>query len=155
MANRTIHYEWRNKPQQVMLGGREFKFKSLIEYKWAQYLQHLLDLGTILEWDYEPRTFEFGERYRRRRQYTPDFRVKEQGSYGKSLTAYHEVKTSLRQTDIRRFRLMAADYPEITMVLVLPYCSRNSNQSRLRGDALRYVERIVYANPLFKKFSIC
>ena len=154
MEDRTLHVEWRNKPEECVVGGRTFKFKSQIEKRWGIYLQCLLDLGAILEWDYEPEQFEFKERFRHRRVYTLDFRVKEQGSYGKILTAYHEVKTSLRQTDIRRFRYMNADYPDVVMVLILPYCSRNSNQARLRGDALRYVERIVYANPLFNKFSI-
>ncbi|KKL48519.1 hypothetical protein LCGC14_2324740, partial [marine sediment metagenome] len=31
----VIHYEWRNEPQHVFIDGREFKFKSKIEYKWA------------------------------------------------------------------------------------------------------------------------
>lgn len=154
MADRTLHVEWRNKPERCVIGGKDYYYESQIERKWALYLQILKDLGAIIDWEYEPPRFEFKERYRHKRVYTLDFKVEEQGSYGKILTAYHEVKTSLRQTDIRRFRYMAADYPDVVMVLVLPYCSRNSNQARLRGDALRYVERIVYANPLFNKFSI-
>lgn len=148
----VIHYEWRNEPQHVTIDGREFKFKSKIEYKWAQYLQRLLELGAIDFWDYETTTFEFTERHRVKRQYTPDFEVRET-NYGKILKVFHEVKTSLRQTDIRRFKLMATDFPKIAMVLVLP-CCRTGRQSILRGNALKYVERVVYANPLFKKWSI-
>lgn len=154
MNDRTIHYNWHNKPERCIIGGKDYQYKSQIERKWATYLQILKDLGAIIDWEYEPTQFEFNERYRHRRVYTLDFRVKEQGGYGKILTAYHEVKTSLRQTDIRRFKYMNADYPDVRMVLILPYCSRNSNQARLRGLALKYCERILYANPLFNKFSI-
>ena len=149
----VIHYEWNNKPQHVMIDGREFKFKSLIEYRWAQYLQKLLELMVIDFWDYETTTFEFDERYRMRRQYTPDFEVHETHEGFKEV-AFHEVKTSLRQTDIRRFRLMAADFPKENMVLILPSCAGSFKQVRLKGDASKYIQRIVYANPLFNKFSI-
>lgn len=149
----VIHYEWRNKRTHIVMDGREFKFKSLIEYRWAQYLQRLLEVGAITFWDYETTVFEFNERYRKRQQYTPDFVVHEKHQRLKE-KSYHEIKTSLRQTDIRRFRLMHQDFPKENMVLVLPYCSKSFNQSRLRGNALKYVNRIVYANPLFRKFGI-
>ena len=152
--DRIIHYEWRNKPQEVVIDGRQFKFKSLIEYRWAQYLQCLFDLGAILSWDYEPKQFLFKERFRHKRVYTPDFFVTEQAPYGKIIECYHETKTSLRQTDIRRFRYMAADYPDVRMVLLLPYCDKSSKQTILRANAMKYVERITYCNPLFKKFGI-
>ncbi len=152
----VIHYEWRNIPQHVFIDGREFKFKSKIEYKWAQYLQKLLELEAIDFWDYETTTYEFAERYRTKRQYTPDFEVHETIGLGSGKIrhiCFHEVKTALRQTDIRRFKLMAADFPKVTMVLILPTC-RTGRQSILRGNALKYVERVVYCNPLFNKFGI-
>ena len=150
---RTIHYEWRNKPEHVFIDGREFNFKSKIEYKWALYLQMLLELGAIDFWGYETTTFEFDERHRKRRQYTPDFEVRETIQYRLKQTIWQEIKTSLRQTDIRRFRLMAADFPNETMVLILPSC-RTGQQSILRGNALKYVSRIIYANPIFNKMGI-
>lgn len=153
LEERTIHYEWRNKPERCIIGGKDCSFKSQIERKWALYLQRLLELGAIDFWDYETTTFEFDERYRIKRQYTPDFEVRETIEHGLKQTSFHEVKTSLRQTDIRRFKLMAADFPLVTMVLILPSC-RKGRQSILRGNALKYIARVVYANPLFKKWSI-
>ena len=149
----VIHYEWRNQPERCIIGGKDCSFKSQIERKWALYLQMLLDLGAIDFWDYETTTFEFEERHRIKRQYTPDFEVRETIEHGLKQTVFHEVKTSLRQTDIRRFRLMAADFPNETMVLILPSC-RKGHQSILRGKALKYVARVVYANPIFKKMGI-
>lgn len=154
MARKTtvIRYEWHNQPQNVIINGRQFEFKSKIEYKWAQYLQMLLELGAIEFWDYEPKRFEFKERYRRRRVYTPDFVVREKFQ-GLMQTVYHEVKTALRQTDVMRFKLMHYDFPMVNMVLVLP-CCRTGRQAILRGNALKYVERVVYCNPLFNQFGI-
>jgi len=148
-----IHYEWRNKPERCVIGGQDCHFKSQIERKWALYLQILLDLGAIDFWGYETKTFEFDERYRIKRQYTPDFEVHETIEHGLKQKCFHEIKTALRQTDIRRFKLMAADFPNETMVLVLPSC-RKGRQSILRGNALKYVQRVVYANPIFNKFRI-
>lgn len=152
-TTRTIHYEWRNKPERCIIGGKDCSFKSQIERKWALYLQKLLELGAIDFWDYETKTFEFKERHRIKRQYTPDFEVRETIEHGLKQTVFHEVKTSLRQTDIRRFKLMHYDYPLVMMVLVLP-CCRTGRQSILRGNALRYVDRVVFANPLFNKMGI-
>jgi len=153
VKERTIHYEWRNKPEPCTIGGQDCSFKSQIERKWALYLQMLLELQAIDFWGYETTTFEFTERYRLKRQYTPDFEVHETIEHGIKQKVWHEIKTSLRQTDIRRFKLMAADFPNETMVLVLP-CCRKGNQSILRAKALKYVARVVYANPIFKKMGI-
>ncbi len=151
MQDRTIHYQWRNKPEEIIIGGRTFKFKSQVEKRWACYLESLLKLGAIDSWEYEPRKFEFGERWRTRKQYTPDFLIKEDGEEN-----YHEVKTSLRQVDILRFRLLKADFPEVKIALIIfgPENTRSANKIRLRQNASKYVERIVFANPLLKKFGI-
>ena len=144
---RIVHFEWKNQPQQAF----GYKFKSKVEYRWAQYLQKLLYLDAIEIWLYEPTVFEFGERWRVRKQYTSDFLVKEDGQ-----ECYHEVKTSLRQKDVTRFRCLHIDYPDVKIVLVIfgPENTRNANQNRLRSNARRYVERIVFAKPLCNKFGI-
>lgn len=147
MAKRTIHWEMRNESQE----GFGYKFKSKCEYRWAKYLEQLLTLGAIDSWLYEPTKFEFGERWRVRKQYTPDFLVTEDG-----LEVYHEVKTALRQTDVTRFRCLAMDYPAVKIVLVIfgPENTRSAKKMRLRANANKYVERTIYANPLLKKWNI-
>jgi hypothetical protein len=136
-----------------MIGGQHCKFKSKQEMKWAMYLQFLKENGAILSWEYEPKTFEFSERWRTRHIYTPDFKVEEVNDYLVQ-TVWHEVKTSLRQRDVLRFKLMAADYPDESMVLVLDSGTRKKRQMELKDNALKYVERIVYAAPIFRKFGI-
>ena len=148
-----IYWEMRNKPQEAF----GYKFKSQVEYKWAQYLEMMLSIGGIKSWKYEPQTFEFGERWRVRKQYTPDFFVEDLDPIdGEIIPVYHEVKTSLRQTDVTRFRCLAADYPDEKIILVVfgPEHTRKANQNRLRSNARKYVERIVFARPLIKKFGI-
>lgn len=149
-----IHWEMRNKPVEAF----GYRFKSQVEYKWAQYLDQLLKLGAINSWLYEPTVFEFGERWRVRKQYTPDFFITEieDGEPGEVTEVYHEVKTSMRQTDVTRFRCLRADFPEVRIILVIfgPEHTRNANQNRLRSNARKYVERIVFARPLIQKFGI-
>ncbi|KKM72342.1 hypothetical protein LCGC14_1421450 [marine sediment metagenome] len=151
MQDRTIHYQWRNKPEEIVIGGQKNKFKSQVEKRWALYLESLLKLGAIQSWEYEPKKFEFGERWRVRKQYTPDFFIREDGE-----EFYQEIKTSMRQVDVLRFRCLRADYPDVRIVLVIfgPEHTRKANQNRLRSNARKYVERIVFANPLLKQFGI-
>ena len=154
MHPRTVHFEWRNQPQE----GFGYRFKSKAEYRWACYLEKLKMWNQIDFWKYEPKTFEFGERWRKRRQYTPDFLVGDiaENDAGEIVNVYHEVKTSLRQTDVTRFRCLAADYPEEKIVLVIfgPEHTKNAKQNRLRANARKYVERIVFAKPLCKKMGV-
>jgi len=156
MAKRTVHFEWRNEPQE----GFGYKFKSKAEYRWAQYLQKLLEMGAIQKWEYEPRQFDFKERYRKKRVYTPDFFVEDLDPIdGEIIPVYHEVKTGMRQVDVRRFKYMNADYPKVKMVLVLTSkpsgrTAASRKQIILIGQAEKYVERTVYAGPLYRKFGI-
>ncbi len=151
---RHIEFEWRNQPQDCMIGGQHCKFKSKQEMKWALYLEMLKEYGAIIDWQYEPRKFEFQERWRHRHVYTPDFRVEELVDGQLIQVVWHEVKVALRQRDVLRFKLMAADYPDEVMVLVLNTGTKKKRQMEIIDNARKYIERIVYAAPLFRKFGI-
>jgi len=145
-----IHWEMRNK--RVDAFG--YTFKSKCEYRWACYLNLLCGRGSDdCDWSYEPKTFEFGERWRKRRIYTPDFLYIEEGQ-----KIYHEVKTSLRQVDVTRFRCMATDYPDEKIVLVIfgPEKTRNFEQNRRRSNARKYLykNKIIFAEPLLEQFGL-
>ena len=49
-------------------------FRSQLEANYARYLDWLLANGKIYNWVYEPRTFEFPEKYGPK-YYVPDFKV--------------------------------------------------------------------------------
>jgi len=148
-TNRRICYDWHNKPETKY----GFRFKSQIERKWADYLQILKDLGAIISWEYEPKRFSCGHKFGKDRYYTPDFKIVE-GEHGIEYEYFEEIKTTLRQKDISRFKWLKQSFPELIIVLVLPYCANNSKQALLRQQAHKYVQRIVYANPLFKQYGI-
>jgi len=148
-----IKYNWHNIVEEVTIGGKTYTYKSKIERKWATYLEMLKQLGAIEDWDYEPYQFVFKERFRRRRVYIPDFRVIEK-THGLRQRIYHEVKTYLRQPDILKFKYMQADYPSETMVLILPCGTKSVKKIIMRDKAKKYIQRIVYCNPIFRKYNI-
>jgi hypothetical protein len=147
---RTFTVDWHNKPEQKY----GYTFKSKIERKWADYLESLKHIRAIESWGYETRKFDCGSKYNKKRVYTPDFEVVEDGIH-----AFHEVKTALRQHDVSRFKWLRQAEPDLVIILVLPYCPTGKTKSGARqieliSNAEKYVNRIVYANPLFKKFGI-
>lgn len=148
-----MYQDWHNKPQHVIMAGKEYRFKSLQEYKWAQYLEMMRQIGAIDTWEYEPRRFEFKERHRTRNVYTPDFRVVE-SNYGITEICWHEVKVALTQKAVYKFKMMAADFPEETMVLVLNCGTKKARQVILKDNARKYINRILYAAPLFRQYGI-
>jgi hypothetical protein len=143
---RTVHFEMRNRHVEAF----GYRFKSVQEYKWAQYLKFLERAGVISHWDYEPKQFEATKmRHRKINVYTPDFRIQEKD------VIWHEVKTSLRQKDVYRFKWFTADYPDERIVLVLNSQPRHgSKQKRLLDNARKYVDDVIFAGPIFRKVGI-
>ena len=151
ISNRVIHYDWHNQPQLLTLeDGSVIKLKSKQEFKYAKYLQLLKLGGEIEEWKYEPTTFEFVIRWGKIRTYTPDFKVIEKDG----TVRWHEVKTSLRQKDVLRFKLMNWDFPEERLVLIITSKpKRIIKQKRLLANAMKYVEEVIFVGPIFRKLG--
>ena len=90
------------------VAGRRIYFRSLWEWRVAKHLQMLKDLGIILEWEHEPKTFWFLAIKRGVRSYLPDFRVtKPDGSH-----YWIEVKGHLDRKSVTKLKRMAKYYPE-------------------------------------------
>lgn len=144
---RTVHFDWHNQRPEAF----GYKFKSKQEFRWAKYLDLLTNSNDPLHfWEYEPRTFEMKERYRKRRIYTPDFLCRYKHSH-----EWHEVKTSLRQKDVTRFKWFKADYPDERIVLVLNSCPKKSvKQLILLDNARKYVDDVIFAGPILRKLGI-
>jgi len=146
MATRRIEYEWHNQPQSAF----GVKFRSKQERRWATWLEILRHCDEIKSWEYEPKRFEFKERYRKKGVYTPDFRVvKTDGS-----VEWHEVKTALRPSDVYKFRQMSLDYPDVRLVLVVPRPARRQKQAALQAKARKYLADVIYAAGIFKSVGI-
>jgi hypothetical protein len=129
-----------------------YHFRSQAERRWADYLETLKELGAIKSWEYEPKRFACGQHNNKWRFYTPDFKVIEDDN-GLEVEVWHEVKMSLEQKDISRFKWFVGAHPDKIIVLILPRAAKK-RQAELRYKAHNYVKRIVYANPLYKKYGI-
>jgi len=156
---RTVHFDWHNQRPEAF----GYKFKSKQEYRWAQYLTLLVNSMTddTIGWRYEPKTFTATKmRHRKINVYTPDFECTHgpplDGIYdNRRYIEWHEVKTSLRQKDVTRFKWFRADYPDERIVLVLNSCPKKSvKQIILLDNARKYIDDVIFAGPILRKLGI-
>ena len=64
-----------NEPQYVVIDGRQFHFRSKLEYRWALYLQLLKNAGEIQDWFFEETEFVFEGETRGAKVWLMDFDV--------------------------------------------------------------------------------
>lgn len=146
--------DWHNKYYDVIIDGQHCKFKSKFEYRWALYLQQLLELDEIESWEYEPKRFWFEEIRQGVRGYTPDFRVGVD-----SELIWHETKVHLVAKDITKYHRMQIYYPDEKLILVMDR-RKGKRAKRKQVNALesanKYTHRIIYANEitLFKQIKV-
>jgi hypothetical protein len=110
---------------------------SLIEIKWSQYLEKMIKMGLIKNWQY---TILNGFRC---------FEVREICYYHYT-TIYQIIRVSLSRNDVKKLRKLRDIFPEAAVILVLPNC----RLSEIRTKARKYVNQIIYANLLFTKWGI-
>lgn len=141
------------------VGGREYTFRSKLEYRYAVWLQLQKEQGLIKDWFYEdPETLlELETRYlKNKKLYLPDFVVQMlDESY-----EYHETKGYFPPVDYTKLKLAAEQYDNpITLIFAsLNSGSKNSKIRAQRGRAERlepYLKRIIWnANrDIFKKIQ--
>lgn len=88
-------------------------FRSAWEANWARYLRWLVELGEIVKWEYEPKTFEFPVR-RGARFYTPDFCITEKDQS----VRYEEIKGWMDPVSKTKLKRMAKYHPEIELRVI-------------------------------------
>lgn len=89
-------------------------FRSTWEANYARYLNWLKKIGEIIDWKFEPDTFEFVPIKKGNRFYTPDFKIfNKDGSY-----EYHEVKGWMDSDSATKLKRMNKYYPKIKVVVV-------------------------------------
>ena len=103
----------------VSSGGRRSDlenryFRSPWEANFARYLNLLVANRIIQSWEYEPREYDFGERYRKNRFYKPDFLV----HWPDGSETYYEVKGWLDADSLTRLRRMQKHYPMVHLEVV-------------------------------------
>ncbi len=136
-----------NEPRHVTIDGREFHFKSLLEYRYAQYLELLRTQGHLLHWEYEYHQFMFEDEIKGAKVYTPDFLV----TLKDSKLEYHECKGLLTGSDVTKFKRMAKYYPKVDITLVFMKSDRRQ-ANRIR-TAMKYVRDVKYIGSTLKKLA--
>ena len=141
------------------VGGREYTFRSLLEYRYSVWLQLQKEQGLILDWTYEdPETLlELETKYfKNKKMYLPDFVVQMlNGDY-----EYHETKGYFPPKDYTKIKLAAEQYDN-PITLVFASLISNSKNSKIRAQYDRakklepHVKRIIYRadRDIFKKIN--
>lgn len=88
-------------------------FRSRWEANYARYLNWLKANKQIVDWEYEPSTFEFPVK-RGSKFYTPDFLVTEKNGE----QAYHEVKGYMDQKSATKMRRMKTHFPKVRILVI-------------------------------------
>jgi hypothetical protein len=147
------------------VGDKTYHFRSQYEVRWAQYLELLKMAGEIIDWEYEPRKFEFEDIRSGTVFYTPDFKVchndvVDEKDWSKKIPhIWHECKGHLTQKDITKFRRMAKYYPDERIILVMQnipktVTKRNRTKILRLQKAEKYVERIMDGTELLRKAGL-
>jgi len=96
------------------IGGARKFYRSRWEANYARYLNWLLELGEIADWEHEPETFWFDGVRRGCVSYLPDFRVLENDGR----VVYHEVKGWMDSRSKTKIRRMAKYHPAVRLIVV-------------------------------------
>ncbi len=136
-----------NQPVEVMVNGQRIVFRSKLEYRWAQYLDFLKDIGEIKDWFYEFHTFYFsGERVK---EYTPDFLVRNNDNSFE----YYETKGMLQNYDLDKYKRLFDERPYVKLTVV--FWSKPKISVNKRAKLERFVHRVIWdARTVVKNVSI-
>ncbi len=127
------------------VGGREYTFRSLLEYRWSVWLQLQKEQGLIKDWWYEdPESLlELETRYfKNRKMYLPDFVVQmPNGDY-----EYHETKGWFSSKDYTKIKLAAQQYENpITLIFAnLTNCKSMRAQYSRAKRLEPHIKRVIY-----------
>jgi len=132
-----LRRNFKNKPQQIVIDGKTYNFRSILESKVAQYLQLLKDSGHIKNWAYEQTRFEFPDD-----SYLVDFDI-----INNDGTLYYiEVKGYCTAKTKRNLRLLNKYRPEIVIDMIF----QNTKDIKKLGLASKYCRRICLLRELTK-----
>ncbi len=98
----------------VRLDLGDIFFRSKMEANYARYLNLIKSQGSIVNWEYEPRTFWFERIKRGVRSYTPDFLI----TLPDNSTYFVEVKGYMDAKSKTKLKRMGIYYPDIQIKVV-------------------------------------
>ena len=125
-----------NVPVRAIVGGKEYNYRSKLEYRWAQHLE-LLKIGEyIKDWFYEFHTFYFDSAATPK--YTPDFLIRNNDNSFE----YHECKGLVEKRTIDAVKAIFDERPKVKITMV--FWRKPQRLSTIkRGQLERYCHEII------------
>ena len=120
------------------VGGRTITFRSLLEYRWAVWLQLQKEQGIILDWWYEDETLELeSPKFRDPILYIPDFTIQTQNGY-----EFMETKGWFTSKSAAKIKLAATQYENpITLI----FANKPNRVQYNRARRLEpFLKRVIY-----------
>lgn len=137
-GNQSVTLEFTREPVQ-------YRFRSKLEARYANYLERLRELHHILGWWYEPIKLSFPPDGKPPYEWTPDFWVLTDAGQ----VEIHETKGCVFQKDVHKLRRVRENYPQISHMVMI-FAAEDSRKPRVKAAISQWAE-IWYAAPLFKK----
>ncbi len=138
------------------VGGREYTFRSKLEYKWAVWCQLRKEQGIIIDWWYEDEEtlLELETAYfKNRKLYLPDFTIQiaEKDSLLGVENSYEfeECKGYFPPKDYTKIKLASQQYDN-PITLIFANLKSNSRNSKTRAQYARakrlepHIKRVIY-----------
>lgn len=145
----------------VTIGEKTCHFRSLLEYRYAVYLELLKEQGHIEEWEYEPKhmsiEFEHG-RLGNKRTYLPDFTVLYPDApidvAGNEIWEIHETKGRFQPLDYKKLLKYSEMHgnPIVLIFASLTNCKSARAQYNRAKRLEKHIKRVIYdaSKSLFK-----
>jgi len=136
----ALKIKYGNIPVRALVGdsGRPIDFKSKLEYRWAQHLEYLRQIGEIKDWFYEFHTFRDFPDSQRVKEYTPDFLVR----LNNNTFEYHETKGMLSGFDIKKFKLILMERPYVKLIVI--FWGKPKITAHRKDQLERFTHRVIY-----------
>lgn len=138
------------------VGGREYTFRSLLEYRWACWCEFRKEQCIIQDWWYEDEDtlLELETRYfKNKKLYLPDFTILTDDGY-----EYEETKGWFTSRDYTKMKLAAEQYENpITLIFAnLTNCKSLRTQFSRAKRLEKVIKRVIYRaqKTVFSKIPI-
>lgn len=136
--NKGIQKKYGNVFTNVIIGDKEYFFRSKAEVKLAKYLQLLKETGHKKDWEYESHKFVFADS-----SWLVDFTVRNNDD----TFEYYEYKGYVEEDTRRKLKLLNKYWPQAQVTMVL---GSKKQLKRLGARATSYCKRVCLLSELTK-----
>ncbi len=132
---KRLRKEYKNQPVTAYANCKVIKFRSKLEYRWANYLEFLKLAGEIKDWAYESHTFHFDNIGVV--SWLIDFTIRNNDD----TFEYHECKGHFEKRDVDKLKCLFKERPEVKVTYI--FASKPKLSVIKWGYLNRYCERVI------------